>query len=285
MAEDYNLIECYSKLPIPNENKFLTAVDLLFKEGTVLSVLLGGSLSYKTDAEMADTDFFVLTNEAISLEMKLNEICQQLPSFDVVIYQGFFPWTQNLYTAYFKDDRSYSIDFCIVDIKNAADFFWEPSGIIVFDKNDQLAAIRKTQYLEMRFPANPFNKPNPHTLAVVTLKKIEKNLRRGHLWNALELLNIMRRYIMQIIRSAIIEPRPYLGRVDRDIEDVLPISMNELLMTTVACYNQLDIVEKAVRLADILLEQKKIPYESSEYEFRYWMEEEIKVIRCNLMKY
>ena len=133
-----------------------------------------------------------------------------------------------------------------------------------------------------RFSEHPFNRINPFTLAIVTLKKIEKNLHRGHLWNAIELLNIMRRYYMQIMRASINEPRPYLGRPDRDIEDVLSASQNALLSNTVPSYDRFDIAQKTLSLANLFWEQQDYLDASEEYYLKPWILRQLKIICQNL---
>ncbi len=57
---------------------------------------------------------------------------------------------------------------------------------------------------------------------------------------------------MQIIRFNVIKHYNFLGRVDRDIEDVMPKDVNMKLSQTVAVYDLTDIAQKAILLTEIM---------------------------------
>lgn len=223
----------------------------LQKSPLVSGVLLGGSVSYKTNIEKSDIDLFGLTNQVEIFEKELKNNSYGLRDFDIIVYQGFFPWTEKLYTIYYKQDIDFSIDVCLVSTKNEETFFWEPDGYILFDKEGKIERCRKSQMDSPDFSRQPFLKSNPFSLAVVTLKKIEKNLSRGHLWNALEQLSILRRYLMQIVRIYIINHTNFLGRVDRDLEDVIPSEFNKQFSLSMAKYDKSDIAAKAIFLSEM----------------------------------
>ena len=262
-----------------------TLIDLLSAHPALSAILLGGSLSFNPSLEHADTDLFCLLNDRSAIEAVLSEICIQLSGFDALIYQGNFPWTKRLYTIYFRDEPDFSIDLCLIDRSEAEDFFWEPNGILLVDKWGELATIRRIQLITSKFPAHPFNKENPFTLAIVTLKKIRKNICRGHLWNAFELLNIMRRYIMQLIRATLPGSGAYLGRVDRDIEDVLPVAINQRLKATLPIYDQVDIAHKTIILADLLLSYEHLLMENEERFYRQWIGRQLRHERVKLLTF
>jgi Streptomycin adenylyltransferase len=263
--------------------KIQAVLTLLSEQDMVSAIMLGGSLSYQPDPVKADADLFCLIGNVKDFEQHLLLICPLLPAFDVLIYQGHFPWTQQLYTLYFDDDDDFSIDICLVGREGAADFFWEPDGHMLFDKSGELAAIRARQKENSRFSDHPFNKSNPFCLCIVTLKKIEKNLRRGHLWNAIELLNVMRRYVMQIIRVEIDESRPYLGRPDRDIEEVISDRLNERLAGTAAAYDRNDIAACAINLCDIFLEYHLDLLQTNEAPYYDWVMWQLRHEKENLL--
>jgi hypothetical protein len=263
-------------IPYPASEKLYELLTIIESDEMVLAAMLGGSQSYDPFREWADSDLFLLIDEVTVFEQRLLDICKQLPHFDVLVNQGYFPWTEYLYTIYYKDDNHYSIDICLISINKANGFFWEPNGILLFDKHSHLLEIRNRQFLESAFASQPFNRSNPFSLAVVTYKKIEKNLFRGHLWNGLELLNIMRRYYMQIVRSGIEEERPYLGRVDREIEDVIPEEWHRKLAETVAGYDAADIARKSMLLAKMLLAEKTAGH-LNEPGFDQWISRQIDI--------
>jgi hypothetical protein len=242
----------------------------------VSGILLGGSFSYKDDFAKSDVDLFCLIDDANNFETELNQNLSRLNDIDEIIFQGSFPWTEKLYTIYFKRDIDFSIDLCLINSDKAEKFFWEPDGYILFDKENIISNCRTMQMNRPEFTRQPFLKSNPFSLSVVTLKKIEKNISRNHLWNALEQLNSLRRYVMQIIRLAVVKHNYFLGRVDRDIEDVIPNKTNQQLKMTVAIYNSKDIAQKAVMLIEILLELKDTLTESNEKKFQDWIIKQLK---------
>lgn len=260
-------------------------LSLLHSNEQVSGVLLGGSFSYKKDLTKSDVDLFCLINQVEFFESNLNNILSPIDKIDVIIFQGSFQWTEKLYTIYYKQDIDFSIDLCLINSENAETFFWEPDGYILFDKQDTIKLCRQKQMSDPRFTRQPFLKTNPFSIAVITLKKIDKNLSRGHLWNALEQLNLFRRYIMQIIRLNVIKHDYFLGRVDRDIEDVIPSEINMKLSQTTAIYDTKDIAHKAVLLIEILLALKEQLENSEEKVFQEWLLKQLKHDKNKLSTY
>jgi hypothetical protein len=165
----------------------------------------------------------------------------------------------------------FSIDLCLIALADAATFFWEPEGHILFDKAGLIGVSRQNQLNHPNYSRQPFLKSNPFSLAVMTLKKIEKNITRGHLWNALEMLHIFRRYIMQILRLQVIGHDHFLGRVDRDIEDILPAELHQRLAGTAASYDAADIAGKAILLIELLSDHLTYLPGSGEQQFSDWI--------------
>lgn len=246
-------------------------LSLMERNELVLGILLGGSISYKNDITKSDIDLFCLIDHIKDFEYNIKRLLSELDDIDEIIYQGSFPWTEKLYTIYFVKDIDFSIDLCLINVDNSETFFWEPDGYILFDKLEIIETCRSTQMSSPNYTRQPFLKANPFSLAVVTLKKIDKNITRNHLWNAIELLNILRRYVIQIIRLDLVKHFYFLGRVDRDIEDVIPPDVNLMLSNTIAIYNSKDIAEKAVMLTDILLKLKSLIKESKENAYQDWI--------------
>lgn len=237
----------------------------------VSGILLGGSFSYKDDFVKSDVDLFCLIIDVKKFESNLNENLSGLSDVDEIIFQGSFPWTEKLYTIYFKQDIDFGIDLCLINFESAETFFWEPDGFILFDKAQVIDRCRSKQMCSPDFTRQPFLKSNPFSLSVITLKKIEKNISRNHLWNALEQLNSLRRYVMQIIRLKEIKNDNFLGKVDRDIEDVIPKKMNFTLSKTVAVYDSKDIAEKTILLIDLFVAQQKHLQNANEKQFQHWI--------------
>jgi hypothetical protein len=257
----------------------------LGSESSVNGVLLGGSIAYKANIEKADIDLFCLTTKVELFESTICEALRQLQCVDMVICQGYFPWTEELYTIYYRGDYDFSIDLCLVDTRDVESFFWEPDGYILWDNNELISNSRAFQMSELSYTRQPFLKKNPFSLAIVTLKKIEKNLSRNHLWNALEQLNITRRYVMQLIRWYIIHDRRFLGRVDRDVEDVIASNFNVQLAETIADYDKSDIARKSMHLINILESIMPSIDESREPTIKDWASRQLEHEATKLKTY
>lgn len=251
----------------------------------ILGILLGGSLSYKDNTEKSDIDLFCLIKNIEQFENELMNYKNQHHGISKIVYQGIFPWTNKLYTLYFENDFDFSIDISLINMETASSFFWEPDGIILFDNNRIIEKSRINQMKEFHYTKHPFLKTNPFTLSVVTIKKIEKNIARNHLWNALELLNILRRYVMQIIRLNVIKDDNFLGRVDRDIEDVLPTEYNNELIASIATYSVVDIVRKTLILIKILQRLEAVLKTTNENSLKKWLDEQLNYEYLKLEKY
>lgn len=266
---DSDLLGKINMLSPYRHERVLELLTYLYSNSQVLGVLLGGSLSYKKDCSKSDVDLFcMIQNKEDEIALKNNLIT--LHEIETVIFQGFFPWTQNLYTLFYKEDLDFSVDLCLIEAAAATSFFWEPDGFVVFEKESLISNYRKSQTSSAGYTKQPFLKPNPFSLSIIALKKIEKNLSRKHIWNALEQMNILRRYIIQILRLNVINDNSFLGRVDRDIEDVLPEEINMQLTKTVAFYNAVDIATKTVLLIDLLRSLFQQLNGSTENEIEKW---------------
>lgn len=257
----------------------------LHESHAVLGVMLGGSLAYKMEHEKADIDLFCLINNEKEFEKNIENFLRNVSNLDIIISQGYFPWTKNLYTLYFINDLSFSIDLCLIDSSFVNSFFWEPKGIILFDKEGLINKHRYIQQSDPSYTAQPFLKENPFSLSIVALKKIEKNLSRNHLFNALEQMNILRRYIMQIIRVNVLHDTNFLGRVDRDIEDCLPENLRLALARTIATYCHADIAIKTIQLTEILKTYLKYVEDTREQKMENWILKQIKHEQKSLSNY
>ncbi|MDR3596503.1 hypothetical protein [Clostridium sp.] len=260
-----------SKLNNFRKEKFFEVSNFLLNNKYVQGALLGGSLSYKDNINKSDIDLFCLLDDVHYFNKQLTNIMHKIADVDVLINQGSFPWTGNLKTIFYKEDLDFCIDICMVDSRNADKFFWEPNGFILFDKLNLINKYRTSQMSNPTYSKQPFLKSNPFSMAIHTLKKIDKNLSRGHLWNSLEQLNVLRRYVMQIIRIKIIKDNDFLGRVDRDIEEVLPSEINMQLINTVAVYDSKDITQKTIQLIKIIRSLSVLLKDSTEASVQDWV--------------
>lgn len=274
-----------TKLSAFKSDKLIEVLSLLQTNDQVSGILFGGSLTYNTDVIKSDIDLFCLVKNVGSFEKNIRSFFSKVKDVDVIVYQGYFAWTGNLYTFYFKSDLDFSIDLCLIDENNRSTFFWEPDGVILFDKYDFIKKNRSEQMSCSDYTKHPFLKSNPYSLSIITLKKISKNLSRGHKWNALEQLNILRRYVMQIIRLDLLKDNNFLGRVDRDLEDVIPQKLNTKLANTVANYKKNDIAFKTLLLIKILIKTKKNIENSPESDHYTWMLKQVGHEKTKLKRY
>lgn len=287
MIETSNIIlpESIDQLHSCRWEKLNELLELLHMNKHISGILLGGSITYKNDLEKSDIDLFCLISELSEFEQKIDNALRKLRNLDVIIYQGYFPWTEKLYTLFFKQDPDFSIDLCLIDSSKSEYFFWEPDGYILFDKAGIIEECRTKQMVDPHFTRQPFLKTNAFSLAIITLKKIDKNLSRGHLWNALELLNILRRYVMQIIRLNLIKHDFFLGRVDRDFEDVTPADINKKLSQTTATYNAKDIAQKTLLLINIFSELQNLLKSTKEVCFQDWILKQLEHEQSKFLRY
>lgn len=275
-----NTIHTTSKIPegIPiRMRKTIDSITSVLQTSTYVNgIMLGGSVSRNTQSNKSDIDLFCLVTSSESFEAGLMELFSNFDKKTVIVPQGYYPWTENLYTVYFSDHKEFAVDISSVDSRKADSFFWEPNGIILIDK---LGIIKKYQSFvstALNQTSQPFLKSNPLAMAVVTLKKIDKNIERKHLWNALECLNMLRRYIMQIIRWYINKDFTFLGRPDRDIEEYISASINLKLTQSVAQYCPRSIARSTLILIDILKEL--IPHcNYNEESIIPWVHEQITI--------
>jgi hypothetical protein len=245
------LPEGIQKLSQYRNERLNESLSLLYSIENVSGILLGGSLSYKQDVTKSDVDLFCLVNLFDKSDDVIIKQLSSLSDIDVVIYQGYFPWTENLYTVYFTGDIDFTLDISLVNSDNAETFFWEPDGLILFDKLGIIEKSRNVQTSKPDYTKQPLLKTNPFTMAVISIKKIEKNLSRGHLWNAIDQVRNLRRYLMQVVRLYVIKNSNFLGRVDREIEDVMPEEINCKFSNTIPMYKSQDIAAKTILLSQI----------------------------------
>lgn len=244
-ADNIEKLSEYRKQKLKESIFFLHAIE------DVSGVLLGGSVSYKEDITKSDVDLFCLIDQHDKTAELILSKLSSISDFDIIVYQGYFPWTENLYTVYFKSDKDFTLDISLVNSDNANTFFWEPDGFILFDKSQIIESSRKSQMCKPDYSKQPLLKSNPFTMAIISIKKVEKNLSRGHLWNAIDQVRNLRRYLMQVVRLYIIKDLNFLGRVDREIEDVMPEDFIRKFSDTIPLYKSQDIAAKTIHLSQI----------------------------------
>jgi len=275
-----------NKLDEYKKSRLTEILNKIYSDQNFDGILWAGSMSYKKDLSRSDADLLCLTKDVAQAETSIKNDWINLPEVDVVLDQGSFPWLGKTYTIYFKDSLDFSVDIGLVAESVAPKFFWQPSGFVVFDRFGKINDFLKAQKENPDFTHLPFLKKHPFTQAVVSIKKIEKDLSRGHLWNALYIMNLLRTYIMQVMRVYEMKDINFIGsRVDRDIEDVLSPETNKALSETVASYDSADIAAKTAKLAGMLEFLIKHSVESGEKHLQEWILKQIKREHKKLKEY
>ena len=265
----------FEKLSPYKQSRVLEILTRIQSDQNFLGVLWGGSISYKEDISRSDVDLFCLV-ESVELAIHTIQTTWAANSeIDVVLDQGTFPWLGKTFTIYFKEDLDFSIDIGLIAEHTAQKFFWEPKGFVVLDRQGKIQEYLDAQSKDPNFTHLPFIKKLPFSRAIVALRKVSKNISRNHLWNAYVLMNQTRGAIMEIIRIYQLNETNFLGRPDRDIEDILPAEINAQLIATVASYDKSDIAKKTILLAKMI--KSIIPYtnKTNEEQFEPWFIKQI----------
>lgn len=287
MKNNLNVPGFCKRLSKYKQDQIVKILKVLNHNPHIQGVLWGGSipLSKNKNVSRADIDLFCLVNEPEKIMTIIKKEWVKLPEVDIVLDQGKFPWTGRICSIYFKNDLDFSVDMCLISEKTAPNFFWEPRGYIIFDRVGKIRKFIKLQSKDPNFTHLPFLKVYPFSQAILTIKKIEKNLFRNHLWNALYLMNLLRSYIMQIIRLHEIKNTDFRGRVDRDIEEVFSKSLNSQFVKTVALYDKSDIAEKTRKLSLILESILKYTSLTKEEHMKNWFYKQLKHEKVKLSEY
>lgn len=268
-----------NKLDEYKKSRLAEILNKVYGDRNFEGILWSGSMAYKKDLTRSDADLVCLTKDIAQAEASIKNDWINLSEVDVVLDQGSFPWLGRTYTIYFKESLDFSVDIGLVEESAAPKFFWQPSGFIVFDRFGKISDFLKAQKENpsFTFQSHPNNiKRHPFTQAVISIKKIEKDLSRGHLWDALYIMNLLRRYVMQIIRIYEMKDKNFGSRVDKDIEDILSPETNKALSETVAIYDSTDIATKTAKLAGMLEFLVRHSVESGEKHLQEWILKQIK---------
>lgn len=247
----------FCNLPYTRRDLLLSVLDFLKKDKSIKGIYLGGSYLSISFDEKSDIDIFCLIDNIDETVKNLYDIKANIPEIAVLIYQGFYRWTEELYSVFFEKEDYFYIDICLVQYLNSNKFFWEPNGFILYDPERYLEKLSIRKDNTDPFSHLPFIVRNPFSISVITINKIIKNISRKHLWNSIEMISILRRNIMQIIRLDLIKDNAFLGRVDRDIEKCIPYDYLKLLSKTLPQYNETSIAKTTITLINLLCSMKK----------------------------
>lgn len=259
---------------------FIRVIDILKAYSDIIGVLLGGSLSRGKMDCYSDVDLFCLCspNKHDSIKATLLNKLQELECVEQVVEQGSFAWLGETITLYFSSEMYFSIDIGIVEFAKGQLFFWEPTGVILWDDNNiitngQIASRQLVEYKKF-----PFSSQFPVRHSVVLLQKLKKNLLRNHLWNCIEYLGKLRRNLIFLLRIHVVKDDDFLGNPDRNIEDVFPRDILDRLNKTQPSIDQIQIAEATFLVTDWLVEivdQSIIRYETDDNIMTTWLLKEL----------
>jgi hypothetical protein len=251
---DVEVERLFSKLGLERDvqdyrkRSFLQILAILSTFQDIQGILWGGSYLRGSADPLSDCDVFCHAN--YDSTEQLQAVVSKLEATENVrsaLYQGYWPWFGHLWTVFFSADVLFTVDLGFVQDRDATAFFWEPTGMVIKDQTGVIGASIAGNLA--RGNTNQFKLDFPCRNIFFLLSKIQKNVVRGHFWNALEYLNQARRYLMLMLRDAYVAADAYLGRPDRNIEDVLPRQILVRLQETVADTSETSIVRASSTLA------------------------------------
>jgi hypothetical protein len=271
-------------------DNFLDTINSVKSCSDIKGVLLGGSLSRKKMDRYSDVDLFCLCspNKIDSINKILLKKLQKLESVEQVVEQGSFGWLGETITVYFSGEMYFSIDIGMVEFTKGTLFFWEPEGVILWDYRNIIANGQVASRALKGYKKFPFSSQFPVRHSVVLLRKLKKNLLRNHLWNCIEYLGKIRRNLIFLLRIHVVKKDDFLGNPDRDIEDVLPSEMLEMLNKTQLGVNRAQIAKSAFLLTDwlvIIANESVIRCETSDKAKIYWLVKELQEAREWFLKF
>ncbi len=229
---------------------------ILKKHNEIIGLLWGGSISRDESDEYSDIDLFCLCkkDQNTSLVNKIIDSISKDNRVDRVVSQGIFQWLGQTITIYFKNEEFFSIDIGFIEYSNRNSFFWEPKGLIIWDNENIISKNQKKIQELSGYKKYPFFSSQPILHSILMIKKIKKNLLRGHLWNCNEYLNKLRRNLIFLLRIHIINAEDFLGNPERNIEDVFPEEIIIRLNDTQPQILHTDITRCTLLIIDWLLE-------------------------------
>jgi hypothetical protein len=260
----------FGQFPLSADNANVVASILRILDDPRLSsgCLLGGSRAAGICAEKSDVDLFVLCTGSVD-DGQIDECLSQMlvvPGVNGLIAQGRFPWFGSCFTV-FARNMEFTIDIGFIAEKSAATFFWEPTGIILWDDSEMIEI--GVSYWGRQVESNPFRIANPICQGFMAVYKGLNSVDKGELFNAIELSGQARRALIAILRKRLGgTANVYYGRAERRVETVMSQELLARLAQTVPQYN-LDSARRCLRdLAAWLVEVGKEACEQSENERR-----------------
>ena len=255
-------------LSADNASVVVSILNILDRAQLFSGCLLGGSRAAGIAAEKSDVDLFMLCARGVEdghIEGFLSQMLE-VPSVNGLIAQGRFPWFGACFTI-FARNLEFTIDVGFVAVEFATTFFWEPTGIILWDDAEVIEA--GVSYWRRRVESNPFRIDNPLSQGFMAIYKGFKSVERGELFNAIELCGQARRALIVLLRKELGgSANLYYGRAERRIENVLSRQVLERLSQTLPLYSLDSAGCCLMDLAFWLVEVGKDGFLQSENEHR-----------------
>lgn len=210
----------------------LHIISVLIKKDNVYSLLWGGSHFKSSTDKYSDIDLYCLVaNPSENLISKYLKDIEAGFDFRIVLNQGYFPWFGSLWTFFPHNDDVFNIDLGFISESDADSFFWDQHGLILLDKRNHI--IKAFNSNEENKREHPYLFSAPFESLCISLIKLKKSLLRSNYWNAHEMLNQARRFLIVLLRSYYAPNVKYYGRPEREIEDVLSKNiLKKLTFTT-----------------------------------------------------
>lgn len=268
MRFDSNEFGTLGRCPLSADNAAIIVgvLNILDRARLFSGCLLGGSRAAGIATSRSDVDLFVLCAGGVGdehIDRCLSQVLQ-VPSVNGLIAQGRFPWFGKCFSL-FAQNLEFAIDIGFIAEEVATTFFWEPTGIILWDDSELIGA--GVSYWQGRVESNPFRVDNPLSQGFMAIYKGLKSVEKGELFNAIELCGQARRAVVVLLRNELGgTANLYYGRAERRVEHVLSQEALVRLSQTIPAYS-LDSAGSCLRgLAAWLVEVGKGGCPQSENE-------------------
>lgn len=227
------------------------ALAILERSASLSALFIHGSYTRDTSDESSDLDIIVVTPNEEQAKLAVSSLLSKSTYAASVIccaYTDQFPWFGRLCTFYFDMTPLFSIDLGIITLDELSSFFVEPDAIIVCDIEGKVAA-RKRHCYQSRIARRHRQFASVEFDVFHAFSKITVALRRGHLWNAIEYVNVLRRLLFSLIRETVDVPGyVHVGRAERDIESKIGEALLQDVAGTIPTYDVRSIVTAALAI-------------------------------------
>jgi hypothetical protein len=225
----------------------------LSRSGILLGICVGGAGTNTGGDTLSDVDVFTVVEDGALL--RLDETIQKIAGSDPRVCWSIFgqeyPWFGRLATLFWRDPFLFTLDIGAVEEKNADSFFVEPDAIVLMDTTGVLTRRRAESRSRLSTERETLLLTGIDDF-IKTLIKLRKALLRGHLWNALFYVTLLRRALILFLRIELSLgwDQPLLGKADRDIEDHAPAELLMEIAKLTAGYSAGEVIAVTHRIID-----------------------------------